>query len=110
MLNTILKKWFRFHSNSSPISDTIDELDELPPLVLYKFDACPYCKRVQKIIDELQIHDQIEMRDTQIYPIWKQDLRKRTGKTQVPCLFIDGTEMFESLDIVAYLKQRFTNI
>jgi glutaredoxin 3 len=76
-------------------------------LVLYKFDACPYCKRVQRMITELEITEQIEMRDTRLSPKWKEDLRNKTGRTQVPCLFIDGEAMFESLDIIAYLQMRF---
>ena len=103
-----IRQWFQTDSSNPSPSDSIEEFETLPPLVLYKFDACPYCKRVQNIIDSLQIHDQIEMRDTRTHSKWRQDLYKRTGKTQVPCLFVDGKEMFESLDIVEYLKQRFT--
>ena len=103
------RQWFHIDSsNTSSTSDSIEDLEKLAPLVLYKFDACPYCKRVQNIIDSLQIQDKIEMRDTRTHSKWKQDLYKRTGTTQVPCLFVDGKEMFESLDIVAYLKQRFS--
>ncbi|KRO01960.1 glutaredoxin [Lancefieldella rimae] len=29
------------------------------------------------------------------------------GKRQVPCLFIDGTAMYESNDIIAYLSKTF---
>ena len=79
-----------------------------PVFVLYKFDACPYCKRVQRKIDELRISDKIEMRDTRTEPKWRKDLKNRTGRTQVPCLFIDGTPMFESLDIIEFLQTQFT--
>ena len=80
-----------------------------PNLILYKFDACPYCKRVQRKITELNISDEIEMRDTRTEPIWRQDLQEQTGRTQVPCLFIDGEPMFESLDIIDYLQMQFTS-
>ena len=78
-----------------------------PVFVLYKFDACPYCRRVQRKIDELRISDKIEMRDTRTEPKWRKDLKNRTGRTQVPCLFIDETPMFESLDIIDFLQTQF---
>ncbi|MBW1881075.1 MAG: glutathione S-transferase domain-containing protein [Deltaproteobacteria bacterium] len=32
---------------------------------------------------------------------------ERTGRTQVPCLFVDGEPMFESLDIVDWFERSF---
>jgi glutaredoxin len=55
-------------------------------------------------IETLGISDQIEFRDTRQDPHWRTDLRSQTGRTQVPCLFIDGEPMFESADISAWLK------
>ena len=86
-----------------------DSLGSEPELILYKFDACPYCKRVQRKITELNISDKIKMRDTRTEPMWRKDLNDRTGRTQVPCLFIDGEPMFESLDIIDYLQMQFTS-
>lgn len=78
-----------------------------PQLWLYKFDSCPYCRRVQRTIDMLGISEQIEFRDTREEPQWRADLRSRTGRTQVPCLFIDGEAMFESADISAWLREQY---
>ena len=33
------------------------------------------------------------------------DLQSKYGKTMVPLLLIDGEPMYESLDIIAYLKK-----
>ena len=71
-------------------------------LLLYKFDACPYCVRVQRDIDMLGLD--IPMKDTREDPSARAELRDRTGRTQVPCLFIDGQALFESADISAWLK------
>lgn len=76
-------------------------------LVLYKFDSCPYCRRVLRVIDKLDIADQIVLRDTRQDPQWRADLREKTGRTQVPCLFIDGKPMFESLDIIDWLNAEY---
>ena len=73
-------------------------------LILYGRPSCPYCARVDRVIQELNIEDKITRRHTGLGTEWRADLRKRTGSTQVPCLFIDGEPMFESLDIIAWLK------
>jgi glutaredoxin len=74
-------------------------------LVLYKFDGCPFCRRVHRAIDQLGVD--IEYRDVRVEPRWRADLLERTGRTQVPCLFIDDEPMFESLDIVDWLERSF---
>lgn len=74
-------------------------------LVLYKFDSCFFCRRVFEAIDRLGV--QIEYRDVREDPTWRADLRDRTGRTQVPCLLVDGEPMFESRDIVAWLEEQF---
>ena len=38
---------------------------------------------------------------------WRKDLKEKTGRTQVPCLFIDDVPMFESADIIAWLKKNY---
>ena len=72
-------------------------------LELYKFDSCPYCQRVLREIESSGRTD-IELHDIRKS---KED-RKRlieVGKMeQVPCLFIDGKPLYESLDIIAWLK------
>ena len=59
------------------------------------------------MIDELKIEDKITRRHTGFGTEWRKDLRERTGSTQVPCLFINGKPMFESMDIIAWLKANF---
>lgn len=73
-------------------------------LILYKFDSCPFCQRVMRQIGPLELSADIELRDTQQDPKAHTLLRERTGRTQVPCLFIDGRPMFESSDIADYLQ------
>jgi glutathione S-transferase len=74
-------------------------------LVLYKFDACPYCRRVLAAIARLGI--QVTFRDTDADPDAWAELRRIGGKEQVPCLLVDGRPMYESEDIVRFLEQRF---
>ena len=74
----------------------------MPSLALYKYDLCGYCRRVLRVIDELGV--EIELRDTLKQRRWREDLYERTGRTQVPCLLIDDQPMFESADIIAWLR------
>ncbi len=74
-------------------------------LALYKYDACPYCQRVLRRLDALNL--EIELRDTRTEPRWRQDLLLKTGRTQVPCLLIDGEPLFESADINAWLQEHY---
>jgi glutaredoxin len=91
--------WFRglFSQTEVPAPD------QYRKLVLYKYDACPFCARVQRDVDSLGL--KIEMRDTRINPDARRELQAETGRTQVPCLFIDGQPLFESADISAWLKR-----
>ncbi|MCC7460160.1 MAG: glutathione S-transferase N-terminal domain-containing protein, partial [Proteobacteria bacterium] len=59
-------------------------------------------------IDELNIRNQIEFLDIQEVPKHGDDLEKLNGTRQVPCLVIDGVPMLESMDIIAFLKKKFS--
>ena len=75
--------------------------DQDRDLVLFKFDTCPYCVRVFRAADSLGL--EIPMRDTKRDPSAREALIGHTGRTQVPCLVIDGQPLLESADIVAWL-------
>ena len=72
-------------------------------LELYKRDTCPYCQRVLRYLAEAGRTDVI-MRDIIADPKNRQDLVTNGGMDQVPCLFIDGKPLYESLDIIDWLK------
>lgn len=76
--------------------------DQPHELVLYKYDACPYCQRVLRVVDAIGIP--LTMKDTRVSSDYRRELLSATGRTQVPCLFIDGQPLFESEDIVAWLR------
>ncbi len=74
-------------------------------LVLYKFDTCRFCRRVFDSVDALQVN--VEYRDIRRERRWKKELMEVTGKSQVPCLFVNGVPMHESADIIRWLEGRF---
>mgnify|MGYP004748515377 CR=1 FL=1 len=79
-------------------------------LKLYEMPSCPYCCKVRRAMRQLGL-------DIPSVDIGRNDdayntLLSATDETQVPCLYIhdSGTEprwLFESNDIVAYLRRRF---
>jgi len=76
---------------------------EKPQLLLYYIPWCPYS---QKVLDYLkQIHRTVPMKNLQNDFKSKEDLRKVGGKTQVPCLIINGKAMYESAAIIQWLSQ-----
>jgi len=78
-------------------------------LELYKMDSCPYCRRVMRYI-EAEGRNDITYRDITLSEDAEQTLIHVGGKRQVPCLFIDGKPMYESLDIIDWLKAHPQNV
>ena len=76
-------------------------------LELYFFPNCPYCRKVLGAIDDLGIRDKVVFLDARNDPKEKEALIELTGKTQVPCMVIDGKPMHESEDIKQYLYKTF---
>lgn len=77
-------------------------------LQLYDIENCPYCRLVREALTELDL-------DVEISPCpkagqrFRPELEERGGKAQFPYL-VDpntGVEMYESLDIIAYLFETY---
>lgn len=71
---------------------------------LFVGTACPHCRKVENFMEENNIEIQIvninENRDAM------KELIEKGGKRQVPCLFYDGEYMYESNDIIKFLKNK----
>ncbi len=72
-------------------------------LKLYIRQFCPYCRKVLAAIDQMGRTD-IELHDIGKSEEDRRYLNQVGGKEQVPCLFIKGEPMYESDDIIAWLK------
>lgn len=79
----------------------------MPQLTLYYRDSCPYCQKVLNFMQENNIS--LSLKDTSRDPNNRQVLLTIGGKTQVPCLIIDGKALYESDDIIAWLKKNIGN-
>lgn len=74
-------------------------------LELYYFDECPYCQIVLQAIGQNKLEQQIVYKNVRKDPANKEKLLKDTGKSTVPCLYIDGVPMHESRDIAIWLGE-----
>lgn len=84
-------------------------VSDLNRLALYMRPSCPYCVRVSSFCEQADIA--LENRNI-AQGEHLEALMTGGGKRQVPCLRIvddQGQEhwMYESLDIIAYLKEQF---
>ena len=73
-------------------------------LELYKMQTCPFCRKVMDYIASTGRTD-VVYRDINSDSEAEQTLITVGGKRQVPCLFIDGKAMYESMDIIAWLEK-----
>ena len=80
-------------------------------LALYHFKTCPFCIKVRHEMARLSLP--IGLRDAQHDSGHRSDLELGGGKIQTPCLMIrndngDVQWLYESNDIIKFLRQRFS--
>lgn len=75
-------------------------------LDLYYYPECPYCQRVLRAISA-NGYEGITLKNIHADAEADETLVRVGGKHQVPCLFIDGEPMYESLDIIDWLAREF---
>lgn len=73
-------------------------------LVLYYFDSCPFCQVVLKVLETEFKTTPVIRANILKEPKHKAALLAIGGKTQVPCLVIDGQPLYESQDIITWLR------
>mgnify|MGYP002826738867 CR=1 FL=1 len=82
---------------------------ELADLKLYQFLACPFCVKVRRQMNRLDLP--IEQRDTKRNEAWAEELLREGGSPKVPCLRIEEEGsvrwLYESGAINEYLEARF---
>ncbi|MDO5044575.1 MAG: glutathione S-transferase N-terminal domain-containing protein [Coriobacteriia bacterium] len=71
-------------------------------LKLYYKPTCPFSQKVLRYLEDSGV--QLELRNT-LEGNNQQELIEAGGKKQVPCLLINGEALYESDDIIKYLKE-----
>lgn len=74
-------------------------------LELYYYDQCPFCQLVLRKIESEELNSFIDFKNTLTDESNRQFHQQQTGRTTVPCLYIDGKPLFESQDICQWLEQ-----
>jgi glutaredoxin len=74
-------------------------------LELYYYPQCPFCHRILQKVEALGLQNSIVLKNTNQDSAARSFHLKTTGRSTVPCLYIDDKPMFESSDISAWLEQ-----
>jgi len=79
-------------------------------LELYYYDQCPFCQRVLQKINQLDLKDKVDFKNTLESPSNGALHQQTTGRATVPCLYIDNKPMFESGEIITWLEKNQSSI
>ena len=78
-----------------------------PAMTLYRLQACPFCERVVRLLDEYDI----DYRSRFVEPMHsdRNVVKRLSGKRTVPALVDDntGVTLTESANIVSYLETTY---
>ncbi len=78
-----------------------------PAITLYRLQACPYCERVVRVLDRLDL----PYRSRYVEPMHSERnvVKRISGKRSVPALVDEdaGVTMSESANIVEYLERTY---
>ncbi|MFC7129956.1 glutaredoxin family protein [Haloferax chudinovii] len=81
--------------------------DEQPAITLYRLQACPFCERVVRTLDEQGLAYQSRF----VEPMHsdRNVVKRVSGKRSVPAIVDDntGVTMSESANIVEYLEHTY---
>jgi glutathione S-transferase len=78
-----------------------------PAMTLYRLQACPFCERVVRVLDEYDL--EYESRFVEPMHSDRDVVKRLTGKRTVPALVDDhtGVTLTESANIVSYLETTY---
>ena len=83
--------------------------DDQPAITLYRLQACPYCERVVRVLDE----QGLDYRSRFVEPMHsdRNVVKRVSGKRTVPAIEDErtGVTMSESANIVEYLENTYGN-
>ncbi len=72
-------------------------------LLLFYKPTCPFCQKVLQFMDTQGI--ELPLKDIDQNSEFRRELLEIGGKTQVPCLLINGEALYESDLIVDWLRE-----
>ncbi|RAL47397.1 hypothetical protein DM860_013362 [Cuscuta australis] len=96
-----------FSVAASTLAKEAHAKEPIPPnfrpndVVLYQYEACPFCNKVKAFLDYYDIPYKI----VEVNPLSKKEIKWSDYK-KVPILMVDGTQMVDSSDIIDKLSQK----
>nr|GMD84742.1 prostaglandin E synthase 2 [Ipomoea batatas] len=96
-----------FSVAASTLAEEAHAKEPIPPkfrpndVVLYQYEACPFCNKVKAFLDYYGIPYKI----VEVNPISKNEI-KWSDYRKVPILMVDGEQMVDSSDIIDKLFQK----
>ena len=86
---------------------TSSEPTENPPITLYRLQGCPFCERVVRTLDELDLAYQ--SRFVEAMHSKRNVVKRVSGSRTVPAIVDQntGVTMSESANIVEYLERTY---
>ncbi|EKJ88725.1 glutathione S-transferase-like protein [Leptospira meyeri] len=77
---------------------------------LYQYDTCPYCRRVIQTTESLGLipGKDIEYVEASYGTPGRAEVVRLGGLSQVPFLVDGDVQMYESADIIAYLRSKYS--
>ncbi|NLM05836.1 MAG: hypothetical protein GX219_02795 [Tissierellia bacterium] len=76
---------------------------------LFVTKMCPFCKIVERHIKKNDLEEYFEIIDIN-EKANLDEYKKISTVDQVPCLVVDGKPMYESLDIIKWIKNTYKKI
>jgi len=75
---------------------------------LYLWDSCPFCRKVSLAVEELGLVEGVDFEVISAGPgtPGRLAVQERGGKAMVPFLVDGQTSMYESNDIINYIKSK----
>ncbi|EDY87209.1 Glutathione S-transferase, N-terminal domain subfamily [gamma proteobacterium HTCC5015] len=98
--------FFRSTPTATPPENPEQAQAQLADLKLYYFSSCPFCQRVLRHLQALEL--EVELCDISASTAHRNALQQGGGRTTVPCLYIGKEErwLYESKDIITFIDQR----
>lgn len=77
---------------------------------LFQYDSCPYCAKVISTLQSLQLKENKDYKlvEASRGTSGREEVLRLGGKNQVPFLVDDSISMYESDDIIKYLRNKFS--
>jgi len=76
-------------------------------LTLYYKPTCGFCAKVFQFMEQNSIT--VPMKNVLENSEFRNELLNSGGKTQIPCLVIDGRALYESDDIIKWLSKNWSS-